>query len=495
MKKIFSILVLFGLIVSCTNDLAETQISEDTSARAGWRLINGDLEITNSLGAPTRFNLDIASVEFVGEGISSIIEENYVNTDFAVASNVSSTFNQQFIGPDYSLLLISSGIDRIDLNINSLFTGSASSIDNDVIFTVRADIGGNRDSGTIASAALQTGPKNYEPFTLSVDMTGAPEQDIYYIYLYIDASYGEVPTPGPDPETMIVSVDLKLTNNEFLDFQQYGVSLSSVEFIGADYSEKLNNGSLIATPVLRTGEIFETSFYTDEELNYVDSPSSVNIGFAYIQEIDNNTIGFEVTATVKDGDGNLLGGTTVSFEKYHVDPDYVITVDLTGTSGVDEYFIYLDAKVVPQNLVSTYISINLLVNNINEMELGYDFTFEGMLVGFDAHYYYIHTVPIYKVAPLYGVLEGTAWGIVPYYGYIWDLYPYYLTYPELQHITLIDFTLKCAATILSGSVTLKGDNGTILGERSLDSYGYYNFDVSNYPLQRFYTFDFEYTIE
>ncbi len=67
MKKIlFLMSTIACLMVSCQNDVDEFA-DKEMALRIGYRLVDSDLQITNSLGETVRFMWELNSIDFVGK--------------------------------------------------------------------------------------------------------------------------------------------------------------------------------------------------------------------------------------------------------------------------------------------------------------------------------------------------------------------------------------------------------------------------------------------
>ncbi|MCC8087819.1 MAG: hypothetical protein LIO79_00895 [Rikenellaceae bacterium] len=491
MKKLFTILALAGVLFSCTKDFSESvaDISE-SSARAGFRLVDGTVEIVNSLGSATRFNMEIGSVNFIGtDGVASSIVENFTNTDFTVSSNVSESYSQQYIGPAYILTLGSDLLEKIDVDINYIFTGTSTNIDNDVLFIIRAEVEGNITPGVLGTATVETSPELGEITTISVDLAGVAQQDQYIVNLYVEAVYEEV------PQELVFTLDYTITNNPYTDFNRYAASFVSVRFIGSENTAGYSQNVNFETPQLRTGEAFTRRVYESVSIDYVDSPDKLQYYF-YTGEIDNHSFRFVVTTTVTDKDGNVLGTNTEELIDELVDP---LTVELTETTGIYEYFIDVDIEVIVPIVNFATVDLDVTVTNLSESIFGDDYVFE------------LSEMHFYSGTPIgYSFIFLTY--IPPYYGYRWGTvgpnqtssvsvledYSLCLPFEQLSAITLKDGRLFTyySETLNSGTVTVIGENNEVLGSQEWKGNGAdYTLDVSNYPLQNYYRIHFEFEIE
>ncbi|MCC8088390.1 MAG: hypothetical protein LIO79_03875 [Rikenellaceae bacterium] len=488
MRKIVFLAALLGLVMSCSNDSAEIEQAEMSAAatRTGIRIIDGSIAVTNSLGAATRFNMEIGSVDFIGtDNIASSIVENFTDTDFTVSSNVSTSYTQQYIGPYYFLTLRSDLLERIEIDINHIFTGTTTAVDQDVAFIVTAEVEGNITSGVLGTASLQTGPKLGENVILAVDLTGIAQQDAYTVNLYIDAVRVE------EPHTMEMSLNYTLTNDPDLDFVYLGGSFRSVEFVGADSSVKYSQSGGVTSSWLRNGERIEKNIYESVSLDYVESPTHMILSYS-IGFVDNMTLGFAVSVRVTDNFGNILGEKLVQYtDSYEFTP---ITVDLADTSGVDEYIIDVSVQVVPQYLHIAAVDVVVTVNNNSQiME---DFNFEADMIDFSSKSYMsFGFILLPYIGPYYGrfwnFVEGNSTKSIT----LLDAYPLALTFPELTNVNIGGcFFYPYYGTLTSGTVTLRGQSNQVLGVQPWNGESY-GFDVSNYPLQRSCVLHFEFNVE
>ncbi|MCC8088289.1 MAG: hypothetical protein LIO79_03365 [Rikenellaceae bacterium] len=358
MKKIFTLLALAGLLFSCAKDyteVVEPVIISEEAALFDSRNIDGYMTVTNSLGANTRFNIEIASVDFYVDNNPVVLTENFVNTDFTVASIVTpmSPLNQQFIlGYPLEVNSSASYLSRVDINFNYIFTGLPSNIDQEIVFIIRSTIyGDNIDKPAVGVTLVEIDP-NTDGYTLSLDLYSGRQSSSYRIYLDIEAVYPD------DVYGLYFDSRLTVTNKLNSSTATY-FSLGDYKFTYGNYFGGWfvigREGEMIYAKTapgvgglinLAPGESYSTPYNARNYVPLKEAPRNMWINIGMAGNMDHPHAPFTLTTTVRDFNGELLGQTSQKYsgyiETWGIDAFHIILGLSNEAASRREYTIYYD---------------------------------------------------------------------------------------------------------------------------------------------------------